>query len=93
MTPTSPSLSNLGRRANLRTGEPLVVRDRRMWVGPFRIVRCTVVVWQGGSMSYEAPKVKDYGTLVQLTAGQTSGNFTDKDFPVHTFLSDLTFSS
>jgi hypothetical protein len=47
----------------------------------------------GGSMTYEAPQVKDYGTLVQLTAGQTSGNFTDKDFPVHTPKQDLTFSN
>jgi hypothetical protein len=44
-------------------------------------------------MSYEAPKVTDYGTLVQLTAGQTDGDFTDRDFPVHTPKQDLTFSS
>jgi hypothetical protein len=44
-------------------------------------------------MAYEAPTVKDYGTLVQLTAGQTDGDFTDADFPAHTPKKDLTFSS
>lgn len=44
-------------------------------------------------MTYEAPKVTDYGTLVQLTAGNMDGDFTDRDFPVHTPKQDLTFSS
>jgi hypothetical protein len=44
-------------------------------------------------MKYETPRVVDYGTLVALTAGQLSGNFTDKDFPAHTALHDLTFSN
>lgn len=44
-------------------------------------------------MAYEAPQVKDYGTLVQLTAAQTDGNFTDADFPAGTPKGDLTFSS
>jgi hypothetical protein len=44
-------------------------------------------------MTYEVPQVKDYGTLVELTAGQANGDFTDKDFPAHTPKSDLTFSS
>jgi hypothetical protein len=43
-------------------------------------------------MGYETPQVKDYGTLVELTAGQTNGNFTDADFPAHTPKADLTFS-
>lgn len=43
-------------------------------------------------MSYEAPKVVDYGTLVQLTAGQSDGNYTDRAFPTHTPKKDLTFS-
>jgi hypothetical protein len=43
-------------------------------------------------MGYETPQVKDYGTLVELTAGQQTGNFTDADFPAHTPKSDLTFS-
>jgi hypothetical protein len=47
---------------------------------------------EGDRMKYEAPKVVDYGTLVQLTAGQTTGNFTDKDFPAHTPKGDITFS-
>jgi hypothetical protein len=44
-------------------------------------------------MNYEAPKVIDYGTLVELTAAQSDGDFTDRDFPVHTPKNDLTFSS
>jgi hypothetical protein len=44
-------------------------------------------------MEYEAPKVVDYGTLAELTAGQSDGDFTDRDFPVHTPKKDLTFSS
>jgi hypothetical protein len=44
-------------------------------------------------MAYEAPHVTDYGTLVELTAGQTDGNFTDADFPAHTPKADLTFSN
>jgi hypothetical protein len=43
-------------------------------------------------MAYETPKVVDYGTLVQLTAGQADGDFTDRDFPSNTPRGDLTFS-
>jgi hypothetical protein len=43
-------------------------------------------------MVYEAPQVRDYGTLVQLTAGQADGEATDADFPAHTPKKDLTFS-
>jgi hypothetical protein len=43
-------------------------------------------------MSYEAPRVTDYGTLVSLTAAMQVGNFTDKDFPAHTPRGDITFS-
>jgi hypothetical protein len=43
-------------------------------------------------MTYQAPKVTDYGSLVQLTAGQQNGNFTDRAFPDHTPKQDLTFS-
>ncbi len=46
----------------------------------------------GGKMAYEAPKVIDYGTLTQLTAGQSDGDFTDRDFPANTPKRDLTFS-
>ena len=35
-------------------------------------------------MNYEGPAVKDYGTLVELTEAQQTGNFTDADFPVVT---------
>ncbi|MFL5779739.1 MAG: putative RiPP precursor [Thermoleophilaceae bacterium] len=44
-------------------------------------------------MDYTAPTVTDYGTLVQLTAAQADGNFTDRDFPVNTPKQDLTFSN
>ena len=43
-------------------------------------------------MSYEAPKVVDHGTLVELTAGQADGDATDRAFPVNTPKRDLTFS-
>ena len=43
-------------------------------------------------MTYQAPKVVDYGTLTQLTAGGQTGDYTDRDFPVHTPKQDLTFS-
>jgi hypothetical protein len=43
-------------------------------------------------MAYEAPKVVDYGTLVELTAGQMDGDYTDRNFPVNTPKRDLTFS-
>jgi hypothetical protein len=44
-------------------------------------------------VEYEAPEVTDYGKLTDITAGQASGNFTDKTFPTNTPFSDLTFSS
>jgi len=46
-----------------------------------------------GDILYEAPQIIDYGTLVELTAAQSDGDFTDRDFPVHTPKKDLTFSS
>jgi hypothetical protein len=42
--------------------------------------------------TYETPKVVDLGDLVQVTAGQINGNFTDKAFPVNTPFKDITFS-
>jgi hypothetical protein len=48
---------------------------------------------EGDRMHYEAPTVVDYGTLVELTAAQADGNFTDRDFPQHTPKEDLTFSN
>jgi hypothetical protein len=44
-------------------------------------------------MKYEAPKVEDYGTLVELTAAQADGAFTDRAFPENTPKEDLTFSN
>ena len=43
-------------------------------------------------MQYEAPKVVDYGALTDVTAGQSDGNFTDRDFPVNTPRDEITFS-
>jgi hypothetical protein len=43
-------------------------------------------------MNYEAPQIEDFGTLTQLTAGQSDGNFTDRAFPINTPKRDLTFS-
>jgi hypothetical protein len=43
-------------------------------------------------MAYEAPRIVDYGTLVELTAQQADGNRTDRDFPIHTPKEDLTFT-
>jgi hypothetical protein len=43
-------------------------------------------------MEYEAPEVVDYGTLAELTAGQSDGRFTDRNFPVDTPRDELTFS-
>ena len=45
------------------------------------------------TVSYEKPRVVDYGDLVELTAGTSSGEYTDADFPSGTKTSDLTFSS
>jgi hypothetical protein len=41
---------------------------------------------------YEEPKIVDYGDLVELTAGGTSGDVTDADFPAGTPKGKLTFS-
>lgn len=45
------------------------------------------------AVEYEAPDVVDYGDLVELTAGQASGDFTDQAFPVGTPFRSLTFSN
>jgi hypothetical protein len=45
------------------------------------------------SHGYEPPEVTDYGSLAEITAGQPSGGFTDKDFPAGTPKGDLTFSN
>lgn len=43
-------------------------------------------------MKYQKPLVVDYGKLTDVTAAQSDGEFTDRDFPVHTPKDDLTFS-
>jgi len=42
---------------------------------------------------YETPKIEDHGSLEELTAGQKTGESTDKAFPQHTPKSQLTFST
>lgn len=43
--------------------------------------------------AYEKPLVVDYGDLVELTAGSSSGSYLDADFKAGTIFGDLTFSS
>ena len=45
------------------------------------------------TVEYEGPEVVDYGDLVELTAGQSGGEFTDQAFPVNTPFRNLTFSN
>lgn len=44
-----------------------------------------------GRVEYETPKVEDHGDLAELTSGTQAGEFTDKEFPVNTPKSQLTF--
>jgi len=41
---------------------------------------------------FEAPVIKDYGTLVELTAASADGAVTDAAFPAGTPRGDITFS-
>ena len=41
---------------------------------------------------YDTPTIADYGDLVDITAGGSSGANLDASFPVHTPKADLTFS-
>jgi hypothetical protein len=43
-------------------------------------------------MDYENPTIDDYGTLEELTEGQSDGEATDRAFPANTPKKDLTFS-
>ncbi len=43
-------------------------------------------------MQYQAPSIEDFGSLAELTAGQSDGDFTDRDFPILTPRFLLTFS-
>lgn len=45
------------------------------------------------TVEYESPDVVDYGDLVELTAAQSDGGFTDAMFPADTPRSELTFSN
>jgi len=42
--------------------------------------------------AYEAPVLRVEGSLLDLTHVLQNGDFTDKDFPIHTPKADLTFS-
>jgi hypothetical protein len=42
--------------------------------------------------AYEAPKIIDYGSLTEITAGMGDGGLTDRAFPAGTPKRDLTFS-
>lgn len=44
------------------------------------------------SLEYEKPMVVDYGDLIELTAGQSTGASTDATFSAGTPFSHLTFS-
>jgi hypothetical protein len=44
------------------------------------------------TLEYEAPKVVDYGDLLDLTGGQSDGEYLDADFPIGTAKSQLGFS-
>lgn len=43
-------------------------------------------------MRYETPVVEDLGDLVELTAANTAGTYTDASFPANTPITSLTFS-
>ena len=42
--------------------------------------------------AYEAPRVADYGDILELTAGASDGCYIDADFPQGTMKSQLGFS-
>ena len=45
------------------------------------------------SPKYAAPTISDYGDLVELTAGSSTGSALDASFPVGTPFKNLTFST
>jgi hypothetical protein len=45
------------------------------------------------STKYETPRIEDHGSLEELTAGQKTGESTDRAFPVHTPAKDITLST
>jgi len=46
-----------------------------------------------GTVPYESPTIEDLGSLVELTAANRVGAFTDATFPAHTPVTSLTFST
>jgi hypothetical protein len=54
---------------------------------------CPVEAQETPITAYEKPRIVDYGDLVELTAGTSSGNYLDADFAAGTPYGDLTFSS
>ena len=43
--------------------------------------------------NYEAPRIDDLGSVANVTRGESTGIYTDRDFPRGTDPADLTFSS
>jgi hypothetical protein len=43
-------------------------------------------------MRYESPVIEDFGSLTEITAGQSDGDHTDRAFPILTPRALLTFS-
>ena len=48
---------------------------------------------QDKPVAYEPPKVVDYGSLTDITAASATGAFTDRAFPSHTPVPDVSISS
>jgi hypothetical protein len=44
-------------------------------------------------MEYMKPEVEDYGTLAELTAGKSTGNYLDAKFDVGTPFDQLSFTN
>lgn len=47
---------------------------------------------ESGPASYETPVIEDFGSLVEVTALQQDGEFTDATFPEGTPRGEITFS-
>jgi hypothetical protein len=44
-------------------------------------------------LPYETPRIEDLGDLLELTAHNAVGAFTDASFPAHTPVTSITFST
>jgi hypothetical protein len=53
----------------------------------------TSAMEQGGEgQGYEAPEIRDYGRVTDITAGHTRGDVMDHEFPANTHPRDMGFS-